>query len=80
MKNGRFSGKESVDMPLLIILFVMIAFGLIMIFSASSPTGFYENGDEFYYIKKQLMWTLLGGASMAFFSFVSYKKVKHYSY
>ncbi len=74
------SGGNGIDMPLLTIILVMIAFGIIMIFSASSPTGFYENGDEFYYIKKQLIWTALGSIAMLFCASIPLKYVKRYGY
>ncbi len=74
------SGKNGIDMPLLTIILVMMAFGIIMIFSASAPTGFYENGDEFYYIKKQLIWTALGSIAMIFCANFPMKYVKRYGY
>lgn len=68
--------KQGVDMPFLVIMLVMLAFGLLMVFSASSPSAFYNEGDKFYYIKKQLLFTGLGFLAMFFAMRVGYKTVK----
>ena len=34
--------------------------GLVMVFSASSATAYAEHGDIAYYVKRQLVWLLVG--------------------
>ncbi len=68
--------KQGVDLPFLVIMLVMLAFGLLMVFSASSPSAFYNEGDKLYYIKKQLLFTGLGFVAMFFAMRVGYKAVK----
>ena len=68
-----------IDISLFITLMIMLAFGLIMVFSASAPSAFYEEGNQLYYIKKQLVWTAIGLVAMFFISNVNYKLVKKYA-
>ena len=51
-------------------LIVLLAFGLIMLYSASSYTSLTETGTSVFYVKKQLFATLLGLVVMVFVSFI----------
>ena len=39
---------------------VLVAIGLVMVFSASSATAYAERGDVAYYLKRQLIWLAVG--------------------
>ncbi|MBQ8338457.1 MAG: FtsW/RodA/SpoVE family cell cycle protein, partial [Oscillospiraceae bacterium] len=41
-----------------------------MLFSASYVDAFYREGDSFYYIKKQLIFAVVGIAAMLFIAYV----------
>lgn len=71
--------KKGIDLPFFMIMLVMLVFGLIMVFSASAPSAFYNEGDKFYYIKKQLLFTLLGFLAMFTVMRIGYKTVKRLS-
>lgn len=62
-KNG--SGKK-VDFTFLIIVLMLLIYGLTMVFSASSASAHYQNNDAFYFIKRQLIFALLGLGAMWF--------------
>ncbi len=79
LKINKRSKKGGIDMPLFITLLIMLAFGLIMIFSASSPSAYYEVGDKFYYIKRQLLFTVVGFACMVWAMNISIKTIKKYA-
>lgn len=40
--------------------FLWLILGLVMLFSASYPSGYYESKDGLYYFKRQLIWALVG--------------------
>ncbi len=63
-KKQKNSVLFGIDIPFLLIVLIMLAFGLIMVFSASAPSAFYNEGDKLYYIKRQLLWTAVGFAAM----------------
>ncbi len=69
----------SVDIPFLSIMLVMLAFGLIMVFSASAPSAFYNEGDKLFYIKRQLLWTAIGFVAMVFTARIGYRRIKKLS-
>ena len=62
------------DVPLLVCVCLMVCFGCLMIYSASSYVGKVQYGDAFYFFKKQALGAVAGGALMAFFCFFSYEQ------
>src|SRR3989338_3075072 len=53
--------------------------GLFFVFEASSVRSFQEYGESFHYFKLQLIWIILGIASMFFFSVFDYRKLYYFS-
>ncbi|MBI5370333.1 putative lipid II flippase FtsW [Candidatus Uhrbacteria bacterium] len=61
------------DVPLLLIVFAIVLFGLIMLWSASAPSGYEQFSDSYYYLKHQLIFGFIPGvAAMFLLSRVSY--------
>ena len=66
--------KSSIDIPFLLIVLTLLSIGLVMMFSASYVSAIYdtysfEGGPQAsFYIKKQLMFALIGIAMMYFVS------------
>lgn len=67
-------------MPLLICVCVMVCFGCVMIYSASSYVAEVQYGDSLYFVKKQILGVVAGGALMAFFCFFPYEKLAKFRY
>ncbi len=61
-----------IDMPFLILVLVLLGIGILMMFSASYPVAYAEEGDSYFYLKKQLFFALFGVAVMIGVSFVNY--------
>jgi cell division protein FtsW len=59
---GRSSG--SIDYVLLLIVGVIILFGLVMLLSASSPSGYANFADSYYLVKHQVIFGLIPGVSL----------------
>lgn len=65
------------DFLLLILTFALVAFGLIMVFSASSMSAaYYYNGDALYFTKKQILGVVLGIIGMIFCMNIHHTKLK----
>ena len=75
-RNGE--KKDSMDYSLLVIILMLLAFGLVMVFSASSANAHYQYGDATYFFKRQLIWAIVGIALMLMVSKFSYKHLKRY--
>lgn len=78
LKN-RKTAENTFDNSLVVIVLMMLAFGLVMVFSSSSAYAHYVNGDATYYFKRQLLWAVLGLISMYIVSRLPYKIVERYA-
>ena len=66
---------KKIDGFLLISVVIMICFGLLMIYDASSVIAYRDFNDKYYYIKNQLVWAVLGVGGMFAASYFPYKKL-----
>ncbi len=64
--------KKKVDIFLFSAVILLIVFGIIMIYSASSIWAEYKFNDSFYYIKRQLIFAVIGVFLMIFISKIDY--------
>lgn len=72
------SVSRSFDMPFLIILMVILVLGLISLLSASHAYSYYWNrGDSYFYIKRQIIFALVGVALMLIVSAIDYHILHH---
>lgn len=55
------------DFWMMLIIFLLVGFGLVMVFSASYYDGLIKHDDAYYYFKRQLIWAI--GAIFLFFLF-----------
>ncbi len=70
---------KKMDYSFLLIVFALLSYGLIMVFSASSATAHYHYGDAYYFIKRQFAWSLIGLGIMFLISRISYKTIYKYA-
>ncbi len=62
------------DFSLLLSVMALTAFGLFMIYDASSYVAFRDFGDKYRYIKDQIMWVVIGFSALSIVSFIDYHK------
>ncbi len=67
-----FSIPQKFDFTFFMIVVILLAFGLVMLFSASYATGKSTYGDSFYFINRQLIFAAIGFAAMIFLSYFDY--------
>ena len=79
-KPNKLIKQKSMDYSFLAIVLVLLCYGLIMVFSASSASAYYQQGDVYYYIKRQLLWAVAGVAVMLAVSRISYKTIYKYAF
>ncbi len=60
------------DYPLFTIVIILLAFGLIMMFSASYATAYTATGDSLYYVKRQIIFAVGGIVIMMLLSTIDY--------
>ena len=73
LKRRFFNLTSGFDMPFFILLMIILVVGLATLYSASHVYAFnYQNGDSYFYIRKQLLWVVFGLIGMLLVSMVDY--------
>lgn len=63
VKNGTAEGRRfrlGVDKTMTLIIFLLLIFGSVMVFSASAPYAKSNYGDGYYFVKRQIFWVMIG--------------------
>lgn len=80
-ENRPVRRKRYVDYSLLVIVFFLLAFGLVMVYSTSSYSASLDfEGDSLFYLKRQLISVVVGLLAMAITSLIPYtlySKLRH---
>ena len=70
--------EKKTNIPLLLMMFVIIMFGLVILYSVSGPAGYAKSvHDSAYYLKRQIIWTVVGIVAALFISFLPVNLFKH---
>lgn len=67
-----FSVPQRFDFSFFVIVLILLAFGLIMLFSATYASANHRYGDSYYFVKRQLIFAGLGFIAMIVLSFIDY--------
>ncbi|HHZ05238.1 MAG TPA: cell division protein FtsW [Clostridiales bacterium] len=59
-------------MPFLFLVIVLLVIGVVMMFSASYAYAYYTMGDSYYFLKRQLLFAVIGVLCMFFISYFDY--------
>ena len=69
------------DMQFFVLLMIILIIGLATLYSASHVYAFnYNDGDSFFYIRKQLLWALLGLVGMLGVSIIDYHLLHRFAW
>lgn len=79
-KKIKFFTKGSCDTLIVIVTIILVALGLIMVLSASSPASLSESGDSYKYFKKQLIATIGGTIGLIVFSRIDYSLYRKFKW
>lgn len=74
---------SGIDLQFLVMVYALLAFGLIMVLSASSPIAYASkstNNDSFFYFKKQLLWAIIGTAGLLGMTVIDYRHLKKFAW
>ena len=80
-KKGKRRSKfvnQPFDFALCIIVFILLALGIVMVLSASAPSALAENGKSYTYASKQLLFGILGIIAMFALSKIDYRFYKRF--
>ena len=65
--------NNPVDFTMMITILLLLALGLVMVLSASSPTALSKYGNSYYFFIKQLIFAVAGVIAMCIISKIDYK-------
>ena len=68
--------KGPLDLPFLVLVFLLTGIGLVMLLSASFPSAYYESGNPLAYFTRQVIWAVLGIAAMLFIGKINYQRFR----
>ncbi|MGH4050416.1 MAG: stage V sporulation protein E [Clostridium sp.] len=68
-----------IDFVLFAIIMLLVAIGVVMVYSAGSYYAAFKFNDPEYYLKKQGMWAILGGIFMVIAMKIDYHIIKKYT-
>lgn len=71
--------RRAPDVWLLISILSLLAIGMVMVYSAGSVLGFHDYGDSFYFVKRQLLFAVLGLVAMFFMMNFDYRRLRQYA-
>ncbi len=74
----KLSLRESIDLPLAVIVFTLFAFGLLMVYSASWQFASGNGNSEYLTVIKQFGFGILGGVAALFLTFFNYHKFQRW--
>ncbi|NMA83028.1 MAG: putative lipid II flippase FtsW [Epulopiscium sp.] len=67
------------DFTILFTVILLVSFGIVMIFSSSYHFSMNRYGDHFFFLKKQIMWSIVGFGAMMFFMNFDYRYLRKWS-
>jgi cell division protein FtsW len=70
---------EAVDQRLVVLVMALLGIGVVMVFSASSVTAYVNFNTPYYFLIRQLIWAVLGGAAAWFFSRFDYHQFRRHT-
>ena len=73
---AREAGRGPLDVPFLLLVLLLTGIGLIMLFSASFPSAYYETGNPAYYLIRQSIFAALGIAAMLVIGRINYERFR----
>ena len=71
--------KNFVDMSYMITVLIMLAFGLIMVFSASTPVSIRFFGHSWHFFRLQAIWIGIGLVAMVIVMNIDYKTLGRFA-
>ncbi len=81
LKRRFFNLTSGFDMPFFILLMIVLVVGLATLYSSSHVYAFnYEGGDSYFYIRKQLLFAVIGLAVMLAVSMVDYHMLHKFAW
>jgi len=68
------------DMPFFFLVIILLAFGLVMLYSASNVYALQHEGSSAFYVLRQLRFAIVGVICMLLISYINYNALKRFAW
>jgi cell division protein FtsW len=75
-EESRELAKGPMDLPLMLLVFLLTGVGLVMLFSASFPRAYYKLNNPFYYLFRQGVFAAVGVIAMLVIGRINYQRFR----
>ncbi|NFA41069.1 stage V sporulation protein E [Clostridium botulinum] len=75
----RKKNMGQIDYGIFYSVVLLLAVGVVMVYSASSYYAMFKNNDSMYFLKRQLVWAVLGMVVLCTTMSIDYHKIKKYT-
>ena len=72
--------ERSYDLVLLAAVLILLVIGTVEVFSASAVLGLKKHDDSMFFLKRQLVWLVIGGGALWFGAHVNYRWLERWTY
>lgn len=72
--------QKRFDTAFLIIILILLAYGVIMVFSASYPAALQKTGNSLHFISRHVLYVAVGIAAMLLISRIDYRLYRRFAY
>lgn len=82
-KEAKLKNKKAMkggDFWLVALVLMLVVFGVIMVFSASYYYAISKEGDPYYYLKRDLVYVLIGTAALFFLGIIDYHRLRKWAF
>lgn len=76
----RTHNQQSCDLILCFTIAILILIGIVMVFSSSAVYAMEEYGDSWYFLKRHIVWVILGTAGMLTVYRLDYHQLERFTY
>lgn len=67
------------DLTLFMVTLILLGIGVVMVFSASSVRAYEYYRDSYYFLKRQLLWSVIGVIAMIFTMHIDYRLLRRFA-
>ncbi len=79
MERNRVKSLRKPDICIILLIVILVFFGTIMVFSASYVQSGVKHNDPLFFLKKNIIFSIIGFVGMIFVSKINYKVYKKYA-
>lgn len=78
-RNPKKNNMGTIDYGVFCTIILLLSIGVVMVYSASSYYSMFHYNDSTYFLKRQLVWSVVGMFAMVFMMSIDYHQIKRFT-